>query len=92
MALARQAHTGDGIGSGLYSCPQQGMTEIAAIGVMEGFRGRGVASQLTALLAQDALQRDCQPFLMAATEREALIYRRVGFVHSGTMLHISRPD
>jgi GNAT superfamily N-acetyltransferase len=91
VALARQRLSGAAIGSGLYSSPQECVTEIAAVGVLEEFRGRGIASQVTASLAQAALARGLQPFLMAASEREACLYQRLGFVVCGTMLHICRP-
>lgn len=89
VALARSSLNFEALGAGLYSAPWKDLTELAAIGVRAADRGRGIGSQLTAVLTQHALGSGiARPFLMAAHEAEARIYRRVGYVPSARMLHV----
>jgi len=91
VALARDTQTGEALGSALYSAPVDGATEIAALGVRSEFRRRGIGSGLTTALARHARgHRIDFPFLMAAHDSEASLYRRLGFSDCGTILHISR--
>lgn len=93
VVLARVAASGEPVGAGICSVPDQGTTEIAAIGVRAPFRRRGVASALTARLLREALDAGVElAFLMAEHETETRIYRRVGFTPIGEILHISRPQ
>ena len=92
VALARDKASGDGVGSGLFSAPLHGVTEVAAIGVVTGCRRRGVGAAVTALLAETAFRRGLTtPFLMAAHDAEARLYSRIGFEVCGRMRLISRP-
>lgn len=92
VVLARATGNGEPLGSGLYAPPHDGVTEIAAIGVRQAARRRGIGGGVTALLAARAMDRGIAfPFLMAAREDAAWrTYRRIGFTDCGTMLHISR--
>lgn len=91
IALVRSRQTGDGLGSGLFTPPSDGVTEIAAIGVSEHARRRGIGAAITAFLTRRAAQDGIGlPFLMAASDGEARIYARAGFRQIGTMTHISR--
>ena len=91
VALALDPATGAGVGGGLVAPPHHGVGELAAIGVREPYRGRGIAAALTALLT-----RACQgagitrPFLTPAGAAEERIYRRVGYRPVTEILHISR--
>lgn len=90
VALARR---GDGIpvGSGLVSIPRGAAAEVAAVGVLADNRRQGVGAGVTAFLAGQALAKGINmPFLMAAHEAEARVYRRIGFMPFGTMLHLAR--
>jgi ribosomal protein S18 acetylase RimI-like enzyme len=88
--LARVAATGEPVGAGVYTAPDQGMTEIASIGVRAPFRRRGVAGALTTRLVREAFAAGVSvAFLMAAHEAEARIYQRAGFATTGEILHIS---
>lgn len=88
--LARITATGESIGAGICSVPNNQTTEIAGIGVRAAFRRRGVAGALTARLVQEAFNAGvCVPFLMAAHEAEERIYARAGFSVVGEILHIS---
>lgn len=88
--LARVAATGEPVGAGMCSVPNNGMTEIAGIGVRAPFRRRGVAGALTTRLMREAFDAGVSVvFLMAAHEAEARIYVRAGFSTMGEILHIS---
>lgn len=90
VAVAR-APDGSPIGSGLVSVPREGVAEVAAVGVLVGKRRQGIGASVTAFLSNQALARGIDmPFLMAAHAAEARVYRRIGFVAFGTMLHIAR--
>jgi len=91
VLLARDLHTGEPAGAGLYSAPLGGVTEIAAIGVRPRFRRRGIAGALTSQLNQAAIESGIQiPFLMAAHPAEERLYARAGFVTCSEILHISK--
>jgi hypothetical protein len=91
VLLARDLHTGEPAGSGLYSSPFGGVTEIAAVGVRSLFRRRGIARALTSQLHLTAIESGIQlPFLMAAGPAEERLYARAGFVTCSEILHISK--
>jgi predicted acetyltransferase len=91
VLLARDLHTGEPAGAGLYSAPLGGVTEIAAIGVRPRFRRRGIARALTSQLNRAAIESGIQiPFLMAAHPAEECMYARAGFVTCSEILHISK--
>ncbi|BAZ15893.1 hypothetical protein NIES4071_77660 [Calothrix sp. NIES-4071] len=90
VILARVASTGEAVGAGVCTVPNNGMTEIAAIGVRAPFRRRGVAGAITTRLACEAFDKAVTvAFLMAAHEAEERIYTRAGFSKVGEILHIS---
>lgn len=74
-----------------FSKPQDGVTEISAIGVRAPFRRRGIATGMVRWLAREArLVGATTAFLMAESAIEEGIYARIGFETVGEMLHISR--
>lgn len=91
VALARLRADRSAVGSGLYPIPQLGVTEIAAVGVLGPYRGRGVARAIIATLAASALDQGIELlWLTAENEPEALAARAAGFFPTGDkMLHIS---
>jgi predicted GNAT family acetyltransferase len=90
--VVRDVTTGTIVGGGGCSRILDGVTEVTGIGVAPSHRRRGIAQVLVAGLARTALDRGAvSPFLMAAHEREAAIYRRAGFSQIGAVLHISLP-
>jgi GNAT superfamily N-acetyltransferase len=92
VALARDAATGRPVGTGLCSTPIDGVTEVAAIGVVPDYRRRGVAGAVTALLVRAAFATGVTlPFLMPATEDGMRIYMRAGFERVSEIVMISRP-
>jgi ribosomal protein S18 acetylase RimI-like enzyme len=92
VALARDAETGEPVGAGLVTAPQDSFAELTSVGVRTSFRRRGIAAALSGFLAREALGGglDCV-FLMAMGEPEARIYERAGFVRASEVLHISLP-
>jgi GNAT superfamily N-acetyltransferase len=90
VVLARDAATGEPAGAGLCAAPHDGITELAAIGVRDSFRRRGIAAAMAAWLARAAIAKGMTlVFLMAHGPDEARIYARAGFVEHGEVLHIS---
>jgi len=55
VVLAREAETGEAAGAGLCVAPYRGVTELAAIGVREQFRRRGIAAAMAGWLTDAAL-------------------------------------
>jgi ribosomal protein S18 acetylase RimI-like enzyme len=91
VGLARDVATGRPVGAGICSTPIDGVTEVAAIGVVPEYRRRGVAGALTSLLVRAAFAAGATaPFLMPATEEGGRIYARAGFVRVSEILMISR--
>ena len=92
VVLARDADTGEPVGAGLCTAPVDGISELAAVGVVTSHRRRGIATAVTALLTATAHARGARlVWLEPAGEREASIYARVGFRPSGHKLWISLP-
>lgn len=92
VVLARDAARGETIGAGLCSAPIDGVTEVAAIGVVPAHRRRGVAGAICARLVSEAFAAEVTtPFLMPAGADEERIYARAGFARVSEILHISRP-
>jgi GNAT superfamily N-acetyltransferase len=90
VVLARDAETGEPAGGGLCVAPYDGVTELAAIGVRQKFRRRGIAAAMAGWLTDAALAKGMTlVFLMAHGADEARIYARAGFVEHGEVLHIS---
>ena len=92
VVLARDTGTGEPVGGGLCTGPADGVSELAAVGVIESHRRRGVATAVTALLTRTAHERGARlVWLEPAGEREAALYARVGFRPDGHKLWISLP-
>lgn len=91
--LARGAVGGPGadagvpMGSGSFSVPRAGTTEVGGIGVREAFRRRGIGGAVTAALTAEAFQRgvECVWLTPAGPDQERL-YASVGFQSVGEML------
>ncbi|HLV57455.1 MAG: GNAT family N-acetyltransferase [Micromonosporaceae bacterium] len=93
VVLARDTGTGEPVGGGLCTAPVDGVSELAAVGVIASHRRRGIATAMTALLTLTAHARGARlVWLEPAGEREAAVYARVGFRPSGHKLWISLPE
>lgn len=90
VALAVDTYTGTGVGAGQCGPPHHGVSELAAVGVRQAYRRRGIAAAVTALLTQSGPTAGITtPFLMTLNEAEERIYHRVGYRREAEMLHIS---
>jgi GNAT superfamily N-acetyltransferase len=93
VVLARERATGAPLGSGLFPPARAGVSELAAIGTREEFRGRGVATAVTSHLVGCARDNGVEFLWLTPEDDQAeRIYGRVGFARlGGHMVHISRP-
>jgi len=82
----------DGAPAGAASRAQveEGVSELAGIGVRERFRRRGIAAALTAAAAADAFAAGAELcFLTPGDEGAERVYARAGFTRAGTtMIHM----
>jgi predicted acetyltransferase len=90
VALARDAATGQAVGSGLVDGPLDGIGELAAVGVIEQYRRRGIAGAMSLHLAMKAHEQGMKLVWLEAAPEEEGIYKRAGFTPSGAKLWISR--
>ena len=93
VVLARDAATGEPVGSGLCEHPTDGVSELAAIGVTEPYRRRGIGSAMTAFLARTMPARGAELiWLEREPHVEDRMYELAGFTRGAEKLWISRPD
>ncbi|WP_280314006.1 GNAT family N-acetyltransferase [Nocardia wallacei] len=80
------------VGSGLITVPVGDVSELAAIGVVEQWRRRGIAAAMISTLTRAAHDTGTEiVFLMAEGPAERRIHLRVGFADMDNILLISRP-
>jgi predicted GNAT family acetyltransferase len=77
------------VGSGLFTVPSDGLTEIAAVGVAEEYRRRGIAAAVGYRLSRAALDAGAVPYLQAEGDAEQRIYARIGYRRVGSLTAIS---
>lgn len=78
---------GQSVSGGSLMQPYQGISEIAGIATLTSFRRRGIASAVTAQMAQVAFAKGLDAvFLTAADANAGRVYERVGFQPVGTGL------
>ncbi len=88
VVLARDA-TGEPVGSGCFTPPAGGVSEVAGIGVRPAWRRRSVATALTSRLTALAFERGVElAFLTPGGDTARRAYERAGFRANGTMLMI----
>jgi predicted GNAT family acetyltransferase len=88
-AVALALLGGEPVGSGLFTVPRDGLTEIAAVGVVERYRRRGIAGAVGYRLTRVALDSSAVPYLQAEGEPEQRIYARIGYRTIGILTAIS---
>ena len=89
LLLARSG--GAAVGTGMATPPQNGVVEVAGIGVRHAWRRRGIATALTSAITQAALARGAElAWLTPEQETAEPAYQRAGFVRVTEQLHISR--
>ncbi len=90
--LARALGSGEAVGGGICSVPEDGVTEIASVGVRAPYRRRGIAGAVVARLTREAFEAAVTlPFLTPESDAEERIYARAGFRGVGEVVHISLP-
>jgi GNAT superfamily N-acetyltransferase len=89
VVLARDAGTGEAVGSGLLNGPLHGVDELAAVGVREPYRRRGIAGAMTVYLAQAGHRGGVRLIWLEAETREERIYRSLGFVGAAEKIWMS---
>ena len=73
--------------------PQDGLSEVAGIGVLEGARNQGIGSVMTAAAARHAAAKGAElVFLAPGSDDARSVYERVGFRPAETMLHYADPE
>jgi ribosomal protein S18 acetylase RimI-like enzyme len=78
---------GESVGVGMYTAPFDGIAEVLGVATLEPFRRRGIATALTTLAVQRALEEGVEVIcLTAADEHAGRVYERVGFIKYATML------
>jgi ribosomal protein S18 acetylase RimI-like enzyme len=89
--LARAIRSGQAAGGGMCSAPEDGIAEIASVGVRAAFRRRGIAGAVVARLTREGFAAGIGlPFLTPESEAEERIYARAGYRRVSEVLHISR--
>ena len=72
--------------------PQDGLAEVAGIGVLAHARNRGIGAAMTAAASQDAAATGAElVFLSPGTEGARSVYERVGFRPAETSLYYADP-
>src|SRR5207237_412721 len=89
-ALAEDVASGAVVGVGLALEIVDGTTEIAGIGVLEAYRGRGIAAAITARLTREAHEAGAHTaFLTPGDLGIGNVYARVGYRPAGECVHLS---
>ena len=71
----------------MYTPPYGGVTELAGITTLDRFRGRGIATALTAYMTQSAFTQNCDlVFLTTSNPIARRAYERAGFQPAGMVL------
>ncbi|MFC9927751.1 GNAT family N-acetyltransferase [Streptomyces sp. NPDC127190] len=79
-------------GGALCSAIAEGTAELAGVGTLPAYRGRGIAGAVTATLAATQFSRGARSvWLEYSGEGSRRVYERVGFRPGGTRLYMSLP-
>jgi ribosomal protein S18 acetylase RimI-like enzyme len=82
---------GEPAAGGVFTAPEDGLTELAGIGTLPPFRRRGIAAALTAALAAEAFSRGVETaFLTPGDADTRRIYERAGFRAESVVLAYAR--
>jgi RimJ/RimL family protein N-acetyltransferase len=100
--LARTIRAGGGValawlhgapvGSGVFTPPANGFSEVAAVGVLPPSRRRGVATSVVVALTAGVQAAGARPFLQAENTDTARIYQRAGYRVVGELAMVSLPS
>jgi len=84
---------GEPVGTGMFTPPFDGLTEIAGVSTLEPFRRRGIGAAVTAAAAALAFSRGVSGVILsAADERAGRVYGGVGFRPAGNVLVFGEPE
>jgi ribosomal protein S18 acetylase RimI-like enzyme len=91
IAIAVDEASGTVTGTGLTDVADDrpGVGELAAVGVLNAFRRRGIASAISAHLARAAHSQGISLVFLEAEPEEEQIYRRTGFTDAATKIWAS---
>ena len=90
--LARDTATGAIVGGGVATVPDEGITEIAGIGVLEDYRRRGIAGAITSGLAGAAFAAGLTTvWLTPGDDGAHRVYARAGFADTTSVVHLAAP-
>ncbi len=71
---------GKPVAGGLFSPPHQGTSELAGVGTLQEWRGKGIGAALVSRAAEEAFSRGVEVlFLSTITEEAGRLYERAGF-------------
>ncbi|MFH8342429.1 GNAT family N-acetyltransferase [Streptomyces sp. AM6-12] len=88
-----RAGNGSCAGGALCSAPAEGTAELAGVGTLPAYRGRGIAAAVTASLAGALFGRGARSvWLEYSGEGSRRVYERVGFRPGGTRLYLTLHD
>lgn len=91
--LALALDGGQTVGIGMATAAQDGVVEIAGIGVIDEYRQRGIGGAITAFVTREAFARGARlAWLTPGSDAAERIYARAGFEPRSEQLHISKPD
>ena len=84
---------GEPVAGGVFTAPDDGLSELAGIGTLPPFRRRGIAAALTSALASAAFGRGVEiAFLTSGDGDTRRVYGRAGFAVTSTMLAYARGE
>jgi ribosomal protein S18 acetylase RimI-like enzyme len=84
---------GEPVGVGAATPPQDGLSEVAGIGVLAHARQRGIGGAMTAAAARGAAEKGAElVFLSPGSEGARSVYERVGFRPAETSLYYADPE
>lgn len=84
----------DGVpaGAGLATAPENGLAQVAGIGVLDGFRGRGIGKLITARLSERVFAAGHRPFLETEADHKVdRVYGPLGYRVVGHSAGVSLP-
>ncbi|MER8056448.1 MULTISPECIES: GNAT family N-acetyltransferase [unclassified Streptomyces] len=84
-----RAEDGGCAGGALCSAPAEGTAELAGVGTLPAYRGRGIAGAVTAALAETLFARGARTvWLEYSGAGSRRVYERVGFRPGGTRVYL----
>ncbi|OIK28249.1 GNAT family N-acetyltransferase [Streptomyces malaysiense] len=84
-----RAEDGGCAGGALCSAPAEGTAELAGVGTLSAYRGRGIAGAVTVSLAETLFARGARTvWLEYSGDGSRRVYERVGFRSGGTRLYL----